>query len=66
MVSFIIGAVIGGIIGGSIGGPIFAVVGAVFGGLMLLGTISKQNQDEQHKKEVETLLKKISDNKEDE
>ena len=66
MIAFIIGAIIGGIIGGSIGGPVFAVVGAVFGGLMCLGTITQQKEDESHKKEVENLLREIKDKKNDE
>ncbi len=64
MAGFIIGAIFGAIVGGVIGGnAAWAIGAAVLGGLMGLGTATQQNNDAQHKKEVENLLRDIKDNK---
>ena len=66
MAGFIIGAIFGALVGGVIGGnAIWAIGAAIFGGLMGLGTAAQQNSEAQHKKEVETLLRDIKENKKD-
>lgn len=64
MAGFIIGAIFGAIVGGTIGGNAgWAIGAAILGGLMGLGTATQQNNDAQHKKDVEDLLKDIRDKK---
>lgn len=64
MAGFIIGAIFGAIVGGAIGGGVgWAIGGAILGGIMGLGTATQQNDEARHKKEVESLLKDIKENK---
>lgn len=66
MFGFIIGAVFGGIVAGSIGGGVgWAILGVVLGGLMGLGVVAQQNDEQRHKDEVEKLLRDIKENKKD-
>ena len=66
MVGFIVGAIVGAIAGGAIGGnAAWAIGAAVLGGLMGIGTAAQQNNEAQHKKEVENLLRDIKDSKKD-